>query len=290
MRITHTMLADTTVRNLATNMARMEGYSNELTSGRRLHRPSDDPVAVTTVLAHRATLEEIEQHLKNIDDAQAWLEVTDSALDSTGQVVHRAYELAVAAASDTLTAQDRAAIQSEIDALIEQVVQFANATYGDQYVFSGSMTTTPAYTAGTPPVYNGNMIGFARSMSPDANIAVNITGPAAFAPIFAAMDGLRTALGANDAAGIETAIGDLHSAQDNFLTVRAQVGARTNRLISQRERLTGVQVNVSGLRSKLEDTDYASTLVNFSTAETVYKAALQVGARSVQPSLMDYLR
>lgn len=290
MRITHGMIADTSLRNLSANLSRMERYSNQLTSGKRLTKPSDDPVGVAAALSHRATLEQLDQHLKNIDEAVGWLDTTDAALDSVGRSLQRGYELAVTAANDTLGTDDRAAIKNEIDGLLSHALQLANARYGDQYIFSGTKTTTPAYSAATPPTYAGDLNLIQREIAPGADITVNVTGPAPFDPIFAALNDLGSALGTNDIAGIKSAITDLQSAQAGLLGTRAQVGARLNRLEAQRERLLDVQVNVTELRSKAEDTDYTQVMMNFSTAEAVYKAALQTSARSIQPSLMDYLR
>jgi flagellar hook-associated protein 3 FlgL len=227
MRITNTMLADTTIRNLATNLARMETYSNQLTSGRRVARPSDDPVAVVGILAHQANLEQLDQHLKNIDEAASWLEVSDSALDSTGQAFQRARELAVRGASDTLTADDRLAIKAEIDALTEQIVQFANTTYGDRYIFSGTRTTTPAYASGLPPTFSGNAGGIQREIGPNTNVTISVPGQATFDPIFTALTDLSTALAADDTAAIETSLGDFASAESTLLTTRARRRCRS---------------------------------------------------------------
>lgn len=290
MRITHGMLTDTTVRNLSTNLKRLEEFSNQLTSGKRISRPSDDPVGVASALSHRATLEQLDQHLKNIAEAKSWLEATDAALDSAGAVLLRARELAVQGANDSLSPADRQAIRSEIDNLIENVLQVSNATYSDQYLFAGARTTAPAYAAGTPPAYQGDTTLIQREIAPGTNITVNVVGQSPFDPIFSALTALSTALGANDTSAINATISSLASAHTTLLTVRAQVGARINRLGAQEERLMTVQVNVTELLTKVEDTDYTVTITNFSVAQTVYKAALEVGARTLQPSLLDYLR
>jgi flagellar hook-associated protein 3 FlgL len=289
MRMTHAMLASTTLRNLSVNLKRLEGYNNQLTSGRRISQPSDDPVGMAAALSHRSTLEQLDQHLKNIDEALAWVNTTDAALDSAGQALQRAYELAVAGANDALSADDRLAIQHEVEAIAAHVVQLANTTYGDQYIFAGTLTTTPAYAGGTPPTYSGNAGLIQREIAPGATVVVNVVGQPIFDAIFGALSNLSAALSASDTAGVRTAITSVKTAETSLLTTRAQVGARVNRLTAQRDRLLDVQVNVTELRSKVEDTDYAATLLNFSSAEAVYQAALQVGARSIQPSLLTYL-
>lgn len=290
MRITQGMITDTTLRNLSANLARLEQFSNALTSGKRISKPSDDPVGVASAMGHHAALEQLDQHLKNIDSARGWLDTTDTALGSAGDALQRARELAVAAANDTTSAADRLAIKAEIDQLSEHVVQIANATHADQYIFAGAKTTTAAYVTGTPPTYQGDSTLIQREIAPGASITVNVVGQTTFDPIFAALGSLSAALAANDSTSIQAAESSLDGAHTTLLTTRAQVGARVNRLQAQSDRLTATQVSVTELLSKVEDTDYTATLSNFSTAQTVYKAALEVGARSLQPSLMDYLR
>jgi flagellar hook-associated protein 3 FlgL len=290
MRITHGMIVDTTLRHLSANLGRLERLSTELSSGRRLHKPSDDPVGVATALQHRATLEQLDQHLKNVDEALAWVGITDSALDMTGQVIRRARELASAGANDTLGADERLAIKSEIDNLIQQTAQIANTTNGGQYIFSGTRTTTPAYTTGTPPTFQGNTGAVVREIAPTTTIAVNTDGQATFQPIISALSALSTALAANDGTAINATIGTLDAVESATLRMRADNGARQNRLEAQRSRLLDIQLNVTELRSSVEDTNMAEAIMHFTTAQTVYKAALDAGARSMQPSLMDYLR
>jgi flagellar hook-associated protein 3 FlgL len=290
MRITHSMIAATNLRNLATNQARLEQYSNQLTSGRRLTKPSDDPVAAASALGYRTRLDELAQHLKNIDEAAAWLSTTDTALDSVGETLHRAIELATAGATDSLSADDRLAIKQEIDALVQHTLHLANTTYAGRSVFAGTRTTTPAYTTGTPPTFAGDTSQIQREIGPGATIVINVVGQATFDAVFTAMNNLSNALGANDAVATGATITALQQAETQLLSDRAQTGARTNRLDAQRARLLDLQVGLSDLRSKAEDTDYTQTLSNFATAETVYKAALQASARSLQPSLLDYLR
>lgn len=290
MRITQGMIADRTLRNLSANLTRLEGYSNQLTSGKRVSKPSDDPVAVASALSYRATLDQIDQHLKNIDDATAWLNTADSAFNSVGETLQRVNELAVTAANGTFSTEDRQAVKAEVDSLREHMLQLANTTYSDQYIFGGTRTTTPAYTSATPPTYAGDANTLQREIAPGVTVSTNVNGQVVFDPVFTALNDLSTALGANDTAGIAASLTTIQNAQTTLLTARAQVGARVNRLEAQRERLTDLQVNVTELRSKVEDADYASTLLNFSTAQTVYQAALKVGANAVQPSLIDYLR
>ena len=76
----------------------------------------------------------------------------------------------------------------------------------------------------------------------------------------------------------------------NLLNVRADIGARTNRLESALTRQESLKARLTGLLSKVEDTDFAEAITDFTNQTNVYKAALAAGAKALQPSLLDYLK
>jgi flagellar hook-associated protein 3 FlgL len=102
MRVTSSMLINNFLRNLNDNLARLERTQNRLATGKRISRPSDDPSGLAYSMGLRANLAALERYEKNVDTAQSWLEATDSALDSATNILHRAKELAVYGASETV--------------------------------------------------------------------------------------------------------------------------------------------------------------------------------------------
>ena len=117
MRVTNQMLSRTVLQNLQRNLGRMQHYQNQMSSGRRVNRPSDDPLSVVRVMGLKTTLETNEQYKKNIDFSSSWLEITDTALGSANDVLQRARELAIYGASDGLSDDARKAISLEIEQL-----------------------------------------------------------------------------------------------------------------------------------------------------------------------------
>jgi flagellar hook-associated protein 3 FlgL len=101
---------------------------------------------------------------------------------------------------------------------------------------------------------------------------------------------LHAALQADDANAIRSSVVRIDDVQNALLEARASVGARVNRLEAAKDRLTDLQVNLSELRSSLEDVDMVEAISSFATAETVLKAALAAAGRSLPPSLLDFLR
>lgn len=125
----------------------------QLSSGKQLGAPSDDPARIAQDLAVRSAIDSTGQESKNVQSAVSELTTTDSALSSLTAVMQSARQLAIQGSSDSLTQQQRAALGSQIDQLLQQAVAIGNTSYAGRYVFGG--TTSPA----TPPVQQlGNPI------------------------------------------------------------------------------------------------------------------------------------
>ena len=290
MRITPRMMADSMLRNVEANQARTEQLQNQITSGSRITRPSDDPIGAARALNLQDGVSATGQYLKNIDQATSFLNTSDSALGAVTDALSRVRELAVQAANGTMTAADRASIGSEIGQLQQHVLDLAGTKYGAYYVFAGTASGKPGYTSAAPGAYQGNNNGVLREISPGATMSVNIDAQATFDPTFQAMQTLQTGITNGDTQTIEQSLSQLDGALDSVNVARAQIGAKTNRLEFLQQRQMSVQTNLTGLLSNVKDVDMAEAITNFSMAQNVYQASLKAGAQALQPSLLDYLK
>lgn len=295
MRISLGMMADTALHNIEANQARVEALQAQLTSGSRITKPSDDPIGTARALSLQEGLDQATQYGRNIDQASSWLNSTDSALGSVTDAIQRTRELAVQASTDTLSASDRSAIQSEITQLQQHVLNLANSKYGAYYLFSGTATDKPGYVQAadastTPGAYQGNSVQVVREVSPGVTVPVTADPTSTFNPVFKALNDVLTGLSTNSTPAIQTSITSLDTALDAVNTTRASVGARVNRLDALKQRQDNVSVNLTSLLSNVKDVDMATAISNFSTAQTVYQASLKAAAQSMQTSLLDYLK
>jgi len=294
MRITHNMLADTTLRNLNANMERLDRLQDELTSGRRISRPSDDPVGVVSAMGFRSVLAEIEQYERNVDAAQSWLEASDSSLNSVTSILQRVRELAVQGASDTTAISDKQAIAAEVARLTDQVVSAANSTYAGQYLFAGYKVNVAPFTpVGDPPTsiaYAGDSGEIERKIDRSSAIIVNTPGDAVFNQVFSTLIALRDDLNSGNSSAVSARIGDIDQAMQLVLSARGSIGAKVNRLSTQKNSLEDMKTNVTGLLSRIQDVDMVEAATEFATQQNIYKAALAAGAKAIQPSLLDFLR
>lgn len=290
MRITQSIITAAVQRNISANLARLEALDNQLSSGHRISKPSDDPLGVALTLKYDSVSARNEQYLRDIDDARSWLDTTDQALLSIDEAVQRANELGVAAANGALGPDDRAAIAGEMKELIAHVASTGNTTIGGQYIFSGQQTRTPAFDASTlPPTYNGDDGVILRTIDVGVDAPINVTGDNVILPALTAMTAIYNAVQANDQPALQAARADLDAAHTALATGQATIGAHTNRVEAQRGRLTGAQVAVAQQRSATLDVDMAEASTTYASQSLVYQASLQAGAKMIQPTLLDYL-
>lgn len=302
MRVSSLMLVEQMITNLQRNTQRLFQQQDQVSTGKRLRRPSDDPAATERALRIRGQLATLEQHLRNIDAAQVWLASSDKALENMSDILQRARELTVQARSSVLRQDDRQAIGREVDELIKRLVELGNTQLAGRYLFGGFKTTTPAFTATTNAngqitavTYNGDSNDLLQNIDNGVNVPINVTGdelqPATQPPpgIFTTLIALRDELAAGTVPS-NTVFQELDQVLQTINDLRARVGATLNRVDQTADRLGQVRVSVTELLSKAEDLDMAEAIMQFNTQQAVYQAALGTAARVIQPSLLDFLR
>jgi flagellar hook-associated protein 3 FlgL len=133
-------------RNQNSAQVRMHEFQTQLSTQKKIARLSDDPVNIVKSLNARSRLYDVEQYKKNIEDARAWLTQTESALFELNELVKRGIELAVQAANDVFTDNDRTALSYEIRELRDQIGNLANSTLGDKFLFGGYNVSSAPFT------------------------------------------------------------------------------------------------------------------------------------------------
>jgi flagellar hook-associated protein 3 FlgL len=141
MRITNKMMTNNMMNNINKNKVSMTALEQQYSTGKKIQKPSEDPIIAVRALKLRTNLTELNQYYdKNIPDAKSWMDVTESALDNVNKLLTKINSYCVQGSTDTLTAKDRAAVIADLQQLKAQVYQEGNANYAGRYVFSGYKT------------------------------------------------------------------------------------------------------------------------------------------------------
>lgn len=298
MRITNQMITSQFMQNLRVNLRNFDSVQRRMSSGKEVSRPSDDPVRLQQILKMSTALDQRNQYIRNIEDADSWLTATDSALSQAGQVLIRITELGTQAMNGTNDEDAMNAIALELGQLLENVGEVANTAHAGRYIFAGSDTQRQPYELDVPDTgaatitFQGHTEAINYEIGQDIEFKVNVTGEDAFGAteLFDALEHLRQGVINGDDEQMTEAMDRLSVSNQTLLTARASVGARMNRLDATKNRYEDDILNLTTLKSKAEDVDIAEIVMELKIQENVYQAALATGAKILQPSLLDYLR
>jgi flagellar hook-associated protein 3 FlgL len=319
LRLTNHVVNDRLLSDLQRVYGSMSRTNEQVTSGKRINRPSDDALGAAEARLRHADLAAVQAHRGGVDAATSWLDATETGLSKINDVVQRARELALRGANGPMDQASRDRIATEIDSLAEAAKDTVKIQIGGAYVFSGNATSTLPYGAGSD-AYAGNANAVVRDAGPGVPIQINpqITPitvppatPAPTAPITAGsilgggtaagdgrvLDALRDL--ANHLRGGTAA--DLQALQSTDLQAldanariindaRTAVGATQNRVDAASSRLDDVEDATNKVLENVEGVDLAKALSDLSLQQTAYQAALKAGSQIIQPSLLDFLR
>jgi flagellar hook-associated protein 3 FlgL len=297
VRFTNDILSRQTLFDLGNITDKLAKTQAQLSSGKRITAPEDDPYGSGRAVSLRNDLADTQQYQVNINDASAWAAQTDSSLGNVTDLLQRARELTVQAANGTQNQDSLNAIAAEMKQIKASLLSEANATYNGRYIFSGTATDIPPYPTNA---YAGTTLPVQRLIAPGEVVQVNQDGPSAFGVqaagppatqnVFDVLDDVIGALYSGNMSALQTtALTELDGSFTTALNARTTVGAISNRLDTQRTRMSAQELSVTDLLSKTEDADMAKTLITYSQTQTAYQAALQAGAKIIQPTLMDFL-
>ncbi|GGN93246.1 flagellar hook-associated protein FlgL [Saccharibacillus kuerlensis] len=299
IRMTSNMMSSTLLGSLNKNLYNMDKLEGQISSGRKINKPSDDPVGVTYALRYRSQLAGNEQFQRATDSAQSWLDETDSQMGSAGNVMTRLKELMVQASTGTYSGSDMQAAALEVEQLKKQLVDIGNSKFGGKFIFNGQSYESIPYPVEAGTDYSKvetDNTAVKYVIGENIQFQINTSGNEFFGAAtdndnaFALMDRLVTALGSGKQDDITAEMGNIESRTSKMLAARSEVGARTNRVELVNSRLQDQEMNTTTLLSKTEDLDMAEALIKATSAQTVYEAALKSSAKIMSTSLIDFMR
>lgn len=292
MRITQSMLSNNTLRHITNSYSKLGQLNEQMTTGKKFSKPSDNPVAAMKAMGYRTDLNRIEQFQQNISEVQNWTDSTDDALDQVGLALKKIRELTVQASNGTLEGDQRSYIAAEIDQLKEQIASIGDTQIGGKYIFGGTKTNVRPSDDFSQAKGQIEVEVFSGIKLP-----LNFEGADLFMRLVGnettdgEIDKLTAALKANASEEeISGFLSTLDEQIDNLLSARATIGARQNRVKLMDDRLSNQEVFSTRILSDNEDVDLERVIIDLISQESVHRSAMSVGARLIQPTLMDFLR
>ncbi|MCU9594878.1 flagellar hook-associated protein FlgL [Caldibacillus thermolactis] len=299
MRVTQSMLSTNMLRNLSNSYNKLGKLQEQLATQKKINRPSDDPVVAMLGVGYRGDLNQVQQFNRNISEVNNWLETTDDAIAEGISALQRIRELTLQATNGTYDEGQREAIAVELKQLQEQLYTIARTQVGDKYIFNGKNTNhAPEIVKNTDETikevkFNDGVINI--EIFDGITIDVNTSGKTLFENLLHE-DGTLSQLikKLEDPNVKDEEIGDFLSKMDQhidiFLKEQARVGAKQNRVEMMEDRIAQQEVTATKILSENEDVDMERVITELLTQESIHRAALSVGAKIIQPTLVDFLR
>ncbi len=299
-RITPAMVTSSTLNDLNSSLAALDRTTDELSSGRTILEPSDNPYGASQVIDLQSELDGLSSYESDAQDGISWENTASSAMASISQIAQRVRELLVQGANGTYNQSDLETMALQVEQLTESVKQDANTQYAGQYVFSGTATTTAPYEQGANDEYKGNAETVSRAVGPGASVTITTNISTALGEggeDGKLLDTLRT-IAENMRSGTpegREALGstDLQKLDGNIETLtqlQARAGSATDQLQTALTRNEDLQTSISETLSNTDDTNIAAASVAYANEQAAYEAALRAGATIVQESLLNFLQ
>jgi flagellar hook-associated protein 3 FlgL len=298
MRIASNTVNDAMVRQIQQLMSDQAKLQLQVSSGRRITQPEDDPAAVGRVLNLQTEQRQLEQYADNSSRALTLSQTSFSGLQGLKKVSDRAGELATLG-TGALSSDSMRTYGNEVDQLLEQALQLANSRSGGDYIYGGTAVDEPPFVATrdgagkiTAIVFNGNTdqasipLSEATSVSPSTSGATN-TGIGAY---LTDLISLRDALVSTDIDAVRAMQPDMLVGENIIIAAMADSGGIQTRIEAaqsqHKDRVMGLEMLVSNEAS----VDLPTTIVKLNQTQTAYQAALSSAAKVMNLSLLDYLK
>ena len=294
MRVTNSLTQATLTSNVETSLTNLNTITTEISTGKKLNSPSDDPAGAAYSMSLRASLVDNTQYQANADQAKTFLTASDAALSDVSNAILSARQIASAGANSTQTPDSLNALSAQIDGIISSVIQSANSDVHGKYLFSGTQTTTAPYIDDSSahfrgPTYQGNDGSVTATVGKNNNLTIGTTGDSVFDGLFSTLTDLKANLASGNITALSADLGKLDTNTSTVSAARANIGAQINTVTSVTQNLTRAAGSYQDAISNVEDVDLASAYVQLQSAQNVYQASLVAVSKGYQHSLADYL-
>lgn len=288
MRISNAMIAENMKTYLSKNTEQLLKTQEQIASGKRINRPSDDPIGMGQVLGYRKNINKIDQYNTNITNAKFHLNTVEDTLGSITDLLTDAKAIA----SD-VDPQMRTSLAEQVATIRMQVFQMGNTRTNGNYVFAGDKTDTQPFvydSASGTYSYEGDDGTKDFSIGDGLNINIGADGSAIFGNVLQTLTDLETNLRSNNPGGITSQLPLLENTIQGLNTTRAVNAGKYQRLEATQNYNQRFKVNAEKMLSRTEDTDIAAAAIDLKIEQTAYESTLATAAKIIQPSLIDFLR
>ena len=302
MRITNNMMSYNFLSSLNKSLEKSSKIQMQLADGKALHAPSDDPIKVSRSLRFSTGMELNNQYTQNAQDAISWMDSTDDNMQDLSKIMINIKELVIQASNGTNPQSAVQTIGDSVDNLINQMINIGNSQLGGRYIFAGQNDKIAPFTRnGDTITYNGDNEKISMPTHPGeatpSQDSVNLTGTDVFGPslkilndLIEVKNHLKSGTEADQLWLSDKGLALIEDDTDQMLLSHTTLGTRMSMYEMAKSMLDSSNTIIAGDQANNDSVDVAKGIVDYKNAEDVYKTALQIGARIMPMSLVDFLR
>lgn len=310
MRITNSSMIRSHMYDVQQGLQRMDNLNKQLDSQKQINRVSDDPHKAIKIMNLNNEIKYAEKHNQNVEEVVGWMNNTDANLEEFGTLLGDIKNSILKVGNGTYSDEEMKAIQAEMNEKIKALGETLNTTHGGRYMFGGTSVDEPpvqieekdgVVTLKLNP--NINSEDLKAEISDGINLDYNVSASEIFNK-----DGNNYLDSINDlsklmndiANGVDVEdnkqelLGDVKKNIDDFFNhtvdTRTKFGVKVNTAEKIKDLNDENILNMKGVLSLEQDVNYVDKFIELKSAEMVYTASIQVGAKLIQPSILDYLR
>jgi flagellar hook-associated protein 3 FlgL len=299
--VTPNVLAGTLERALRSDQAQIAVFETQVATGRAVNVPSDNPAQAANILALGAAVSRAKQYASNAQDGASRLSLANATVNSVMRVLQQVASTLAGLSGDQTTGSQAtvAGVSTAVASARTQLIDLANTLYAGQAIFSG--TGTPRHAYSPTGTYLGAGTAPTRTVAPNTQVAVSVTGPAVFGPtgptgllgktgILATIAAdLANGTAASVAKAATTGLGALQAAMSKVEAQAGQLGADQQAIQGFAEQASAAVTSFEQELSAAQNVTMAQAITNLQAQQTAFKAALYVTSQLHATSLLSYL-
>jgi len=324
MRITNASMVRSHLYDTQKNLTNMSKINQQISTGKVINTVSDDPHKAIKIMNMNSEIKYNEKYNYNIDETVGWMNNTDSSLETVGNLLGEIKETIIKVGNGTYSQDDMKALNADMNEKIKQIADTLNSTHGGKYMFGGSSVDDAPITVIENPDgavklefskdKNGQTIPNTNDLKADISSGINIDYNVSVGEIFNITDANGNKVNLLDEINNlstlmnDIANGDEQTAQaaketllndtkgkidtlfDHVVNERTTLGVRVSTAEKIKEFNDENIVNLKSILSQDQDTDVVEKFIELKSAEMIYQASIQVGAKLIQPTILDYMR
>lgn len=324
MRITNASMVRSHLYDTQNNLTNMSKINQQISTGKVINTVSDDPHKAIKIMNINNEIKYTEKYNYNIDESVGWMNTTDGALDNVGNLLGEIKETILKVGNGTYSQNEMKSLNEDMNEKIKQLADTLNSTHGGKYLFGGSSVDDAPITVIENPDgsvklefskdKNGQTIPNTDDLKADISSGINIDYNISVGEILNIKDGNGNTVNLLDeinnlstlmndiangdeqtaAKAKETLLNDtkgkIDTLFDHVVNERTSLGVRVSTAEKIKELNDEDILNIQDVLSKTQDTDVVEKFIELKSAEMIYQASIQVGAKLIQPTILDYIR